>query len=59
MKVINYWDQFLNTGNINDYLAYRKGEKAAGLKENEGAGQSARADQCYRDDIKGRADWGI
>ncbi len=59
MKVINYWDKFLSTGNINDYLAYREGDKTAGLGENEGAGQGAGTDQCYRDDIKGRADWGI
>ncbi|WP_160558633.1 hypothetical protein [Parablautia muri] len=59
MKVINYWEQFLSTGNINDYLAYREGEGTAGLKEDEGAGQGAGTEQCYRDNIKGRADWGI
>ncbi|MCM1135912.1 MAG: hypothetical protein NC400_10100 [Clostridium sp.] len=29
MKVINYWEKFLSTGSINDYLNYR-GEEAAG-----------------------------
>ena len=54
MKVINYWEQFLSTGDINDYLAYREGEEAAGPKENEGARQGAGTDQCYRDDIKSK-----
>ncbi len=53
MKVVNYWEQFLSTGNINDYLAYREGEEAAGSKEDEGARQGAGTDQCYRDDTKG------
>lgn len=26
MKIVNYWEQFLNTGKIEDYLAYREGK---------------------------------
>ncbi|MBD5547258.1 MAG: hypothetical protein HDQ97_07655 [Lachnospiraceae bacterium] len=53
MRIINYWEQFLSTGRINDYLAYRE-EEAAGPEEDEGAGEVAGTDQCYRDDFKSR-----
>lgn len=58
MRVINYWEQFLSTGKINDYLAYRE-EEASESKEDEGAGKGAGADQCYRDNFKGGTDRGI
>ncbi len=58
MRIINYWEQFLSTGRINDYLAYRE-EEAAGSEEDEGAGKGAGTDQCYRDDFKSRASRGI
>lgn len=53
MRIINYWEQFLSTGRINDYLAYRE-EEAARSEEDEGAGEVAGTDQCYRDDFKSR-----
>ena len=38
MKNVNYWDQFLSTGKIEDYLAYRKEAFAdAGKQQKEGA----------------------
>ncbi|MDO4303322.1 MAG: hypothetical protein Q4D94_05350 [Bacillota bacterium] len=59
MRVINYWEQFLSTGRINDYLAYR-GCKAETAEEeadepdgDEGAAEGAGTGQCYRNDIKG------
>ena len=54
MKMINYWEQFLSTGKIDDYLAYRE-KKAAEPEKNEGADTSAGTGQCYRDDFKNRA----
>lgn len=62
MRAENYWEQFLSTGKIDDYLAYRKTdlpEKNAFKKENggpdgdEGVMKSAGTGQCYRDDFKG------
>lgn len=58
MRIINYWDQFLSTGRINDYLAYRE-EETERPKEDEGAGKGAGTDQCYRDDFKSRTSRGI
>lgn len=58
MRVINYWEQFLSTGKIDDYLAYRE-ERTPEPEENEGAGQGAGTGQCYRDDFKNRASRGI
>ena len=58
MRTINYWEQFLCTGKIEDYLTYRKG-KQTGHEEDEGAGEGAGADWRYRDDFKGRTSRGI
>lgn len=58
MRAINYWEQFLSTGKINDYLAYRDKEPE-GRKEDGGAGRSAGTGQCYRDDSKNGACRGI
>lgn len=58
MRVINYWDQFLSTGKIADYLAYRE-EEGSAVKEDKGAEQGAGTDQCYRDDFKSGACRGI
>ncbi|MDE7332330.1 MAG: hypothetical protein K2O16_08795 [Lachnospiraceae bacterium] len=58
MRVINYWEQFLSTGKIDDYLAYRE-EHTPEPEGNEGAGQSAGTGQCYRDDFKNGAGRGI
>lgn len=52
MKDSDYWDRFLNTGRIEDYLAYRTGrEDEPG--QDEGEVFHAGINQCYRDDIKG------
>lgn len=63
MRVINYWEQFLSTGKINDYLAYREEKErmplTEGLKENEGAGKGAGTGQCYRDNFKNGTHRGI
>ena len=58
MRVINYWDQFLSTGKIADYLTYREEERSE-LKEDEGADKGAGTDQCYRDDFKSGTCGGI
>ena len=56
MRIINYWEQFLSSGKIDDYLTYRENvEGSDNQKENEGAGPDAGTGQCYRDDIKSRA----
>ena len=52
MKDLDYWDRFLNTGRIEDYLAYRS-EKKDQPQQNEGEVFHAGTNQCYRDDIKG------
>lgn len=57
MKVINYWEKFLSTGSINDYLNYRGKEateykEAAEGKDGKGAEQVEGTGQCYRDDFK-------
>lgn len=72
MRALNYWEQFLSTGRIKDYLAYRENEnvpenKISGGKmpehfpsrnrEKEGRGEGA--DQCYRDGIENRACWRV
>ncbi len=59
MRVINYWEQFLSTGRIDDYLAYREGKAEALEEETDepdrdgGAIEGAGTGQCYRNDIKG------
>lgn len=63
MKMLNYWEQFLSTGKIDDYLAYRE-EKAhtqntAAPEKDEGADRGAGTGQCYRNDFKNGARWGI
>lgn len=60
MRTINYWEQFLSTGKIEDYLAYREERKVTGRQnEDEGAGPYAGTGQCYRDHIESRAGRGI
>lgn len=50
MKNVNYWDHFLSTGKIEDYLAYRKEASTdAGKQQEEGAGTHAGTGQSYRD----------
>lgn len=52
MKDLDQWKQFLNTGRIEDYLAYRHSAEDA-PEQSEGERLHAGTDQCYRDDIKG------
>lgn len=49
MKVINYWEQFISTGSINDYLAYK--EKETEEPGEKGATPHAGTFKCNRDDI--------
>lgn len=60
MRVINYWEQFLSTGKINDYLAYREeatqGPSVERTEKNEGAGKGAGTGWCYRDNFKNGTD---
>lgn len=58
MKIINYWEQFLSTGKIYDYLTYRKKEASESEKD-EGAGKGAGTDQRYRDGFKSGTSGGI
>lgn len=62
MRAENYWKQFLSTGKIDDYLAYRKTDvpeenslygKNGGPDGDEGVTKSAGTGQFYRDDFKG------
>ena len=60
MRTINYWEQFLNTGKIEDYLAYREERTETGRQDkDEGAGPYAGTGQGYRDHIESRAGRGI
>ncbi len=67
MRAANYWEQFLSTGKIDDYLAYRMyGEEALGkfdsldrADRDEGVSKGAGTGQCYRDDFKSGTDRGI
>ena len=45
MRTSNYWEQFLSTGRIKDYLAYREDEGEP--EQSEGAGRGEGSDQCY------------
>lgn len=58
MKELNYWQQFLNTGKIEDYLFYKKREEAVQTVQ-EGEHPHAGANQCYRNDFKSGAFRGI
>lgn len=58
MRTINYWEQFLSTGKIDDYLAYREDE-AVQPEEDMGAKPDAGTGQGYRNDIKSRTRWGV
>ena len=63
MKIVNYREQFLNTGKIEDYLAYREGKDImtdrAEPEKNEGADKGAGTNWCNRDHFKNRTYWGI
>ncbi len=59
MKLSNYWERFLNTGKVDDYLAYREEKETEGPVRDKGADKGAGTGQCYRDGIEGRTDRGI
>lgn len=48
MKEINYWQQFLNTGKVDDYLSYLAHKGTEEVKE-KGEYPDAGTDACYRD----------
>ena len=54
MSAENYWEQFLSTGKIDDYLAYRNTEESKGRPDgDEGVTEGAGTSQFYRNDFKG------
>lgn len=69
MRALNYWEQFLNTGKIGDYLSYRDNlscdkkeiscQEKQSRKEEKKEGGSEGFNQCYRDDPENRACWRI
>lgn len=58
MKEINYWQQFLNTGKVEDYLSY-KHQEVAEQSVQKGDHPHAGTGQCYRNDFKSGAFRGI
>ncbi len=63
MKLLNYWDQFLSTGTIDDYLSYRetcrRKEEAKEPEGERGAVNGEGSGQCYRDHIEGGTGGGV
>lgn len=64
MNDINYWDRFMMTGSINDFLSYknalhetvadqRDGRKDSVEKDRSGEQSNAGLYRDYRDDFKG------
>jgi hypothetical protein len=51
MKEENYWQQFLDTGRVDDYLSYVR-HKQAGNAAEKGEHTGAGTMQRYRDDIE-------
>ena len=58
MKEINYWQQFLNTGKVDDYLSYLAHERTEEQRE-EGEHPDAGTGACYRNNIEGGTFRGI
>lgn len=58
MKELNHWQQFLNTGKVDDYLSYLK-QKEANEPAQEGEYPNAGTFQCYGNDIEGGTFRGI
>lgn len=55
MKEENYWQQFLRTGKVDDYLSYLKQKQTvetAVMQAKEGEHSGAGTMQRYRDDIE-------
>lgn len=62
MKEENYWQQFLRTGRVDDYLSYLKQKRpadGAGTPADEGDYSGAGALQRYGNDIEGGTFRGI
>ena len=62
MKALNYWQQFVHTGKVDDYLAYVEQEESGGerkQKEEAGARHDAGVYMCDRNDTEADARWGI
>ncbi len=55
MKGINYWEQFMATGKIEDFLAYKNAEREEKGEVMRESGEEADAGGhgAYRDDFKG------
>ena len=54
MKQINYWEQFMATGKIDDFLAYKNAVRDEGQDEEESEEHSHAGDyRNYRNDYKG------
>ncbi len=55
MKEINYWEQFMATGKIEDFLAYKNAERQEKRKAMRGAKEDSDAGGhgAYRDGAKG------
>lgn len=58
MKEINYWQQFMRTGSVEDYLSYLK-QKSDKEPVRGGEDSGAGSMQCYRTDIEGGTFRGI
>ena len=58
MKEINYWQQFMSTGKVEDYLSYKKQDKKDNMTD-EGEHPHAGTFQCNRNHIEGGTFRGI
>lgn len=55
MKSLNYWQQFIHTGRIDDYLAYKEQESGRCKdiqQEDSGVRQNAGIYMCNRNDTQ-------
>lgn len=62
MKTLNYWNAFMNSGKIEDYLSFKKEETNIGSSQKEeqvGESPYAGVSDCNRNDFKSSSDWGI
>lgn len=64
MKELNYWEQFLNTGSIEDYLRYKttcssKEDDRSERPTSQTVGENSYAGVCvsYGNDFKNRTCW--
>lgn len=52
MKETNYWQQFMSTGKVEDYLSYKRQDKQE-LRQVEGEYPHAGTFECNRNHIEG------